>query len=763
MCAQFGVKQPGVALQRIAVPSPPEMNVDTLRMPVIRLQRIDSSTERRSSQPTAVAPSPTTQGSPASAQAAQHVPVYKIAQKAISPTSSNANAGASPDAAASANVFDFMSMSQDDIADDDPMREVIEKLHNENRIELKRNKRARQPGMGLAAKSKPVMKQPRKTKAPTVRQPPTAPLPPVVPSRVICSPPSHHEAGSVAAAPGQPNSIMPPPAPKVRPAVAVPLARNGAVRRNGPPHVLTKLMHQPTHQSTPIRPVQTAGAAAAADQAAAATGGPSNNNSSPWRVMDEQVPRTFYFSASTGDQLPSFSGDSIVVSINVPASQSNTTAPTNKRPADDALATGMETQKRPKVASVAADAVAAEQQLQKRLNFSEVTGSLNDSNSENIEPEHHAVQLAANKAKATRIVLGERCAVRSPLRPLAIRNVMLSPHTNSAHSSSSTDESVVFGSPTPINRLRLLSAQQRTPPPRHPPLQQPTADKTPPMQMIGQSSSNNATAIGSVSANASNASTPHANEAPDADLIDENTRTPAKATPPPVDGHRKNLSECFGFDSESEIEEAADDEPIRGQMVVNPFALRYKLKDLQKLRSTRRDSGPRRMLPPAAALPKPSAIVDVQLFKDVPAAPKQTIAKLWRQQRQPSAAVDGHSAATTSLQSVRVESTSDATGARKSSMAPESFNNFARGLERPNAPADTVEPVLFETRWPEQNNVSIGNTQNSIHITYMHMLLPAGSPTEKATRDRFVSATKMPSAKRAFRTTMMMMTMKTTK
>lgn len=786
---QFGFRRCCVALQRLTTIDA-TISSNMLQKPVVQLHRIDH--EPVNNRPPS--PIPAAASTSASSTNSQHVPVYAAAKPAEAIGTGASTVSATTAAAGPSNVFDFMSMSQDDSDNDDTMRAVIEKLHNENRIELKRNKRV---GGGIATKSKPAIKRTRKAKAPAVKAPtvqpqPTERLPKVLPNWPAISPSRFPEPESLVAEP-EPKSLVAEPEPEslvAEPMPPMPPPALPALKPRPVLNLLKKLMHQPTHQSTPIRAGPTVADASAAVQQTTADG-----NSSPWRVTDENLPRTFYFSSSTGDLLPSFSSDSIAVSYSVPANHTaDNTVNSNKRPAEDALAAAMETQKRPKVTGVAATANnatdAVEQQPQKRLNFSESisdsdqltdqtptvlidytvhagdtdhtavfastlqpahdqhstplpapapappapqpstsagggsdNGSLNDSNTENIEPENHAAMLAAIKAKATRIVLGERCPVRSPLRPLAIRNVMLSPHVNSALSSSSTDESVAFGSPTPIHRLQLMSATPRTPPQQlqqqqqQPSMAEEAHSNTPPLHS-SNSGPNDQASVSSL--HLADASNPPLNDVTDALHAAENT--PPKPAAPPVNAHRKNLNDCFGFDSESETDDAAAaDASQHVRMVINPFALRKNLKELHKLRPASRPSGPRRMLPPPPPATRPATQVPssaaVQLFKDVTVGPKHTIQKSLRQQRERSTAAAAADSETVPIEtpSLADESSLASSTARKSSMAPASFNNFVRGLELPIAPLDKDEPALFEARWPEQNNVSIKHRNRTIH------------------------------------------------
>lgn len=664
-----------------------------------------------------------------------HVPVYKSSADAAiralasaSPTRPTPAAAAtsSPSSVAGANVYEFLSMSQEDDCapdHDDPMREVIAKLQHANRIQLKHKRRGK---LGIAASSKPAMKRvPGQTQKQLQQLKQLRTL--VQKTAAAAVVPVLTTATTTAAAPPPLPPQKPPPLSAIHRRLLAASAHLKPITQSTPIRTASTTVDMPPsvepfplssmHASTPIVPVTTQASTArtAAAQAAAA---------SPWRVTDEQIPSTSYFCTSLSDQLPSYSSDILTFAV-PPPPQVNA----HKRAAEEALAAAMETQKRPKIHT---DVV--EQQPQKRLNFSEEISppvltdddhslqetpsfstptsttqpqpstsaaaaaaaavatpvpQLNNSDIENLQPPNHHTQLAAAKAKATRVVLGERgkAADRMPLQPLVIRNVFLSPPSPqySAKPNASATFNVLhssdeqsppdFGVPMPIlplNRLPVEVTQQHA--------------------SVALHSDSSTDSAGTTLQSAANEKTP-------VEHTDVTLGAAADDRP-----HNHSLAECFGFDSG---DDSSDGDENRGvQMVKNPFAIRARMQGLKRHIPAVRRSGPRRIDTPLQSTTRPTrtaggnAAVTTGLFRELnPAstsrrpggggtgAIQQSMRQLCDRQRDAQAAEDGH------------DCSSGLT-------VMDSFQSFVRGVDQPKERrphVDAADAVLFEARWPEQH------------------------------------------------------------
>lgn len=157
-------------------------------------------------------------------------------------------------------------------------------------------------------------------------------------------------------------------------------------------------------------------------------------NASPWRVADEHIPRTFYFSTSR-DHLPTYSSDVVhaLPKSKLASCQSNNISSTVNSTSVNAVANKDQTGKQ---LEYSIDSTTANQEDSIHMTSSGISpgapiilvDTLNLSNIENVEPENHIETQLKLKGKTTNIVLGERIAgARSPLKSLAIKNVHLSP------------------------------------------------------------------------------------------------------------------------------------------------------------------------------------------------------------------------------------------------------------------------------------------------------------------------------------------------
>lgn len=183
---------------------------------------------------------------------------------------------------------------------------------------------------------------------------------------------------------------------------------------------------KPTHQSTPIRPPTTISSDAAM---------------SPWRVEEDVVPRTFHYACSELDLLPTYSSDlplstaeprSIVGSLDKEKSSSNSPNKTvqGQLPDNKTLTSNNESLASNNPFTMEIDPIDNPPLVNVNQNsFTGLDTSLDISNIENIQPVASAKGGEFSKMSSLNIVLAERSmnARRSPLKPLAIRNVLMSP------------------------------------------------------------------------------------------------------------------------------------------------------------------------------------------------------------------------------------------------------------------------------------------------------------------------------------------------
>lgn len=656
------------------------------------------------------------------------------------------------------DVYDFPSMSQEDLSEnDDPMREVIAKLQSENRIELKR-KRGRQPAINKTEGVKKNAKRPKNTrkalqqnraklvqlketlKKQVLSQKPV-PVPVAdksMPLLTAASPPSPQPSQSndmpqPDASVHETQSFMAPPSPP-------PLASIHQSRAMTKPPPMPAIRLQPTHQSTPFprmaaaksqahptastpKPTGTAINSTTFTAVANATG-----NASPWRVNDENLPCSLIFSTTNSEHLPTYSSDVLITdrspvvqalnrrpsTITKPIAAEQTTGATvtKKRVADAPIRDDMDTQKRPKL-SGAQTLAHDDQQQQKRLDFSaellsppaQETAEHADGETEPTELPEPLPQLVSSAANLSDIE-----NVRPPVQQLQL-----------SAKASKSGVRIVLGDRGVIRQPLMPLAIRNV-------ILSPNSSIGPDLTIIDTFNNSSADDVQPAALTPKPAAAPATSSTSSASLAPVTTvsKPPAKKRPSATTDADDMY---FGFDSETSDE--GDPPTVEsphlfriastgGDQILNSFHVRNRFDGC----AIARDIRLRRMYAIAPAMAK--AKLPSSIFAE-PAVPKrraiQTSLQRQREKQQKQQKHDEPMASDSStldctektlLSSPSAPETVASAASdvcRPSDTLDQTFSSFVRGVEAPRAKADHAKtaadnaPELFEVRWPEQHLV----------------------------------------------------------
>lgn len=209
-----------------------------------------------------------------------------------------------------------------------------------------------------------------------------------------------------------------------------------------------KRLTKPLHHSTPIRTI-------AAETTTSAT------MRSPWRIADESIPKIFHYATSSANQLPTFSSDLPMNTERQPRSTGSSNSSSSVQLPRDNVFTNVPPLplNHDYTPSLTKSINPIDSHHLTISNEGEDTeNTLNLSNIENIQPpsSFHSSASKSNRL-VTKLILGERNtnAQRSPLKPLIISNVLLSPPRSMNYNQSPPQKSATMnrnGSSTVVSK-----------------------------------------------------------------------------------------------------------------------------------------------------------------------------------------------------------------------------------------------------------------------------------------------------------------------
>lgn len=175
-------------------------------------------------------------------------------------------------------------------------------------------------------------------------------------------------------------------------------------------------LSKPNYQSTPIRTIAPTSTKQSLDC------------SSPWRVVDDNVPASFYFSTSNDHLLTNASNVLAAYPNSIPRTISGNAVSTTNTIRSNASAHSNSSNKKSEKCLQYSGILSGDDETSYVENSDPVflVDTINVSNIENCEPENHEEMQAKHSPMVTKIVLGNsNTGARIPLKSLAIKNLVI--------------------------------------------------------------------------------------------------------------------------------------------------------------------------------------------------------------------------------------------------------------------------------------------------------------------------------------------------